>query len=551
MLECDAAQKILRILISSTSKSEPVQAIGKYSRALKFLGRSDQGTQQNDTRDVLRVRIGDWQVANEKYILGLVTDPENSLEPNEPNLTALRAGSIAPSYVLQLLYDDPGADPVFPDHINRLLASSLSLHPAAQASLLRGAALISAALPRASSSNRMYAESCMAVISNLDLPTDKDSFRNALNDSPQLVTYVQCILALGRLPTDSPLSQGKTSTAPDPSLRYARLKGVLDILLGQPEDQRDILPSLSVGIEEILSKPQHYSLDQSDAIQSPCEVLKRLRTYFQENIEQMDVDLANRIVSATFYTYDIAQTSTPPLSIYISMLAIFCRQIDGFNIYTLRSVLSQLSFPQISEEWMNLLHERNIIPRLVDIANASSDHGCFAATLLWLLYALLGNLPRSEYTALQSCLWDLLQTTTEPGTEVQEARLIRKGLAARILGDRDRRIHLFEYTSRIVECIYEIGDDDGLEDDGVRQHNPNWLEYVSETLRHVSSFTPPEIWNPPATQPPAEPPTTSTSPAPDHTSIAIGKHSLLHHALAEMLRTNGPIPPTRTRRPKS
>ncbi|KAH7325340.1 hypothetical protein B0J17DRAFT_230518 [Rhizoctonia solani] len=387
----------------------------------------------------------------------------------------------------------------------------------------------------------MYAKSFIAVISNLDLPTDKDSFRNALNDSPQLVTYVRCILALGRLPTDSPLSQGKTSTAPDPSLRYARLEYVLNILLGQPEDQRDILPMLSVGIEEILSKPQHYSLDQSDAIQSPCEVLKRLRTYFQENIEQMDVDLANRIVRATYNTYVIAETSTPPLSIYISMLAIFCRQLDGFDIDYLGLALSLFSFPQISEEWINLLHERNIIPRLVDIANASGYHGHFAATQLWLLYALLGNLPRSEYTALQSCLWDLLQTTTEPGTEVQEARLIRKGLAARILGDCGRGIYLLRYTYRIVDCIYEIGDYDGSEYERVRQNIPYQLKYVSETLRHVSSFTPPEIWNPPATQPPAEPPTTSTPPAPDHTSIAIGKHSLLHHALAEMLRTNGPI----------
>ncbi|CAE6477427.1 unnamed protein product [Rhizoctonia solani] len=115
----------------------------------------------------------------------------------------------------------------------------------------------------------------------------------------------------------------------------------------------------------------------------------------------------------------------------------------------------------------------------------------------------------------------MLQATTELETKVQGARQIREGLAVRILRDCDGQVDLGKYTYRIVEYIYEVGDYDGPEYDRVRQEIPSQLEEVSEVLRHVSSFTPSEIWSRTATQPPAEPSNLLASPASGHTSIAI------------------------------
>ncbi|CAE6479278.1 unnamed protein product [Rhizoctonia solani] len=115
----------------------------------------------------------------------------------------------------------------------------------------------------------------------------------------------------------------------------------------------------------------------------------------------------------------------------------------------------------------------------------------------------------------------MLQATTESGTKVQGARQIREGLAVRILRDCNSQVNLEKYTYRIVEYIYEVGDYDGPEYDTVRQKIPSHLEEVSEVLRHVSSFTPSEIWSRTTTQPPAEPSNLLASPMSGHTSIVI------------------------------
>ncbi|CAE6461334.1 unnamed protein product [Rhizoctonia solani] len=205
----------------------------------------------------------------------------------------------------------------------------------------------------------------------------------------------------------------------------------------------------------------------------------------------------------------------------MSIAILCCRNLDGFNTTYFGNTISDFNFPQISEELITELEKRKFVPRLIATEKASGEHGHFAATQLWLLYALFGNLPRSEYSSLQNSLWNMLQATTELGPKVQEARQIREGLAVRILKDCDGQVNLEKYTYRIVEYIYEVGDYNGPEYDRVRQEIPSRLEEVSEVLRHVSSFTPSEIWSQTATQPPAEPPIVLKSSVSGHTSIAI------------------------------
>ncbi|CEL62181.1 hypothetical protein RSOLAG1IB_12517 [Rhizoctonia solani AG-1 IB] len=448
--------------------------------------------------------IWDLHRRNENYVSDLVT--KSDFDPYDVNLAALRAGNTVTANVLKAIKGKCGVNSKFLDQITTATSHEnyfpYFMPQAALASFYNALVLVSAISPRNPKISR--SQFIKQTLRSIDRSRDEGcdwSNLGSINDVGFVTTlqsqlpFVLYLLNLGQPQNAQTPAQG-----PTPDRRDERVRSTV-VLLGSSSHSKVLEPLsvLMVVATELLSKPDFYGLTDfagehyrfPDVSGEFSKYLGRIK----------DVADANRHLQVIYHTYQISPTEKPPLVIYMSIVELFCRELwgndDGHSI----GLMGGFCFPELSDNLIAIIEKQSIIPLLMSTRqNGHPESKHFASTQLWILHALLGDIPSSRYSETQSRLWDMLRIAGGQA-QVHNAQEARYELELGILRDCVNNfwsVYLGLYTSRILECISQSNkraESDYLNEFPTLDAIRGSLEGVPQSLRGLSSFTSPDIWN--------------------------------------------------------
>ncbi|CAE6503847.1 unnamed protein product [Rhizoctonia solani] len=511
LLQCEAALMINQKLALSNILGSEMSELEdrRYTRALNFL-ESDgpSGSEFQPDRSLsgneLQVTIGRLQSSNELYISGLLS--ERKFPANDLNLAALRLGSIAASHCLKVARRNaprPLDEPTL-QLITQITQATTKfrreLHPAAAVSLFNAVALLSASsngFPR--TEVEVIINLCLQLLRNMRRGNDPSAilkntpFHAILSvvglASEPLPLWVQippllCVLCLDR-------HEGR------PEERIAQTLSVGRLLSDAPSmTEIDTYSLLWVGVTEVLShrEPRRVDRSFSGRNEGPADVINLT------GFEETDMTDLTRL-QATKEVYRVTQTVKPSISNYLFLVRSACNPEGQLLDHEVGVLLSRFCFPVLSADLIDALTEHNLVARLRttigagDISNANSF---IAATQLWILYVLLGDVNRFRE---QEQLRSMLGRADERGIGRQHLERMILERRLKVPGEGN---HLEIYSSRIVECILQTGHYEAERYKGLKSRTMDGLKDVSPRIRGLSHFSPPNTGK--LTQIPTRPP---------------------------------------------
>ncbi|CEL56014.1 hypothetical protein RSOLAG1IB_02028 [Rhizoctonia solani AG-1 IB] len=373
---------------------------------------------------------------------------------------------------------------------------------AALASLYNALVLVSAISPRNPKISR--SQLIRQTLQSLDQSRDQGcdwSNLGSINDVGFVTTlqsqlpFVLYLLNLGQSQNAQTPAQGST-----PDRRDERVRSTV-VLLGSSSHSKVLEPLsvLMVVATELLSKPDFYGLtDFAGRYYSFPDVSGEFSKYLGRIRDTADGD---RHLQVIYHTYQISPTEKPALGIYMSIVELFCRGLWGNDDGHYIDLMGEFCFPELSDNLIAIIEKQSIIPLLMTTSqNGDTLSKRFASTQLWILHALLGDIPSSRYSETQSRLWDMLRIAGGQA-QVYTAQEARYELELEILSDYAGKfwsVYLGLYTCRILECISQSNkraESDYQRESYTWDHIRNDLERLPQSLRGLSSFTSPDIWN--------------------------------------------------------
>ncbi|CEL56016.1 hypothetical protein RSOLAG1IB_02030 [Rhizoctonia solani AG-1 IB] len=373
---------------------------------------------------------------------------------------------------------------------------------AALASLYNALVLVSAISPgNPKISTSQFIEQTLDIIHQSRYEGCDWSNLGSINDVGLVTTlqsqlpFVLYLLNLGQPQNAQTPAQGSTSDRRDERVRSTV------VLLGSSKHSKVLEPLsvLMVVATELLSKPDFYGLTD---FAGDVYLLPNVSGEFGKYLGRIkDAADADRHLQVIYHTYQISPTEKPVLVIYMSILELFCRGLCSAYNGSFRYLTYNFCFPELSDNLIAIVEKQSIIPLLISTRqNGDTNSKYVASTQLWILHALLGDIHSSRYSETQSRLWDMLRMAGRQA-QVHNAQEARYELELEILSDYVNDFSsacLGLYTFRILECISQSNkraesdyQNKFITWDRIR----NDLERLPQSLRGLSSFTSPDIWN--------------------------------------------------------
>ncbi|CAE6384336.1 unnamed protein product [Rhizoctonia solani] len=515
--KCNAALEISKRLVSGNiHKSTDTCLRSRYVRALSFLGSTgaymNSAGGQSESSAIstgeLQVTVWNLQAQYEDQVAQLIA--YGKFIPDDHNITALSIGGSIASHILRLLNGFDRTGNLVPKTIVTLLENHCNqsgrLHPAAVKSLLNASELLSICITDYRLLLALIDLMVVLASSSDPLPFESSQAHILLNKKEAL----RCAFILA-CNIQERHTMEKISNLGSSSFDFAG-KMIRCITKSHSMAPGEPIPFILSQILEVRSRPDLYPIptsfydsqtaeyqDEHTSSQQPWISTSRARI-----MERHLYDAAPFYIDALDAACYSGNLEAQSARIYLFVVEIMFDPRFSELEFDCGRVLHKFPFPRLSEELVETLENRDIIPLLSRASHGPSQVlQIFAISQLWILCAL-ESYERLGTEAIRSRLNTQLARCTSWGNPAA----MKRSLAHRLLlnwqlptqslpgvsASLERELWK-GYLSRVMECVVDAGDHitPCTEVSVGRELDKNWLDIenmdLNPKLRGLASFT--------------------------------------------------------------